>query len=192
MATGKTTCCGGSTAKGCGSANPTITFRLFPNLTNGIRMKKYLTLFCLGAILSASAQKFDNLASTPPMGWNSWNKFGCDINEQRIRGVADATARRPRYLEQQNHRPETARVHRNPARTRRGAAENNFTLNANRTTAMKSGRCRNIAWKQYVFTRRNPLLFGIVQQWAKHGAGSAQVRKAVTSNLIVLIFNTMP
>lgn len=53
-------------------------------------MKKYLTLFCLGAALSASAQKFDNLAPTPPMGWNSWNKFGCDINEQRIRGAADA------------------------------------------------------------------------------------------------------
>ncbi len=25
----------------------------------------------------------------PPMGWNSWNKFGCDINEDLIRGAAD-------------------------------------------------------------------------------------------------------
>ncbi|MBM4398547.1 MAG: NPCBM/NEW2 domain-containing protein [Deltaproteobacteria bacterium] len=24
------------------------------------------------------------------MGWNSWNRFGCDINEEKIRGVADA------------------------------------------------------------------------------------------------------
>src|SRR4051794_357692 len=26
---------------------------------------------------------------SPPMGWNSWNKFGCDINEQVIKGAAD-------------------------------------------------------------------------------------------------------
>ena len=36
------------------------------------------------------AQKFDNLAPTPPMGWNSWNHFACDINEKIIRDVADA------------------------------------------------------------------------------------------------------
>lgn len=27
---------------------------------------------------------------TPPMGWNSWNKFGCDINEKIIMETADA------------------------------------------------------------------------------------------------------
>jgi alpha-galactosidase len=27
---------------------------------------------------------------TPPMGWNSWNTFGCSINEQLIRQMADA------------------------------------------------------------------------------------------------------
>ncbi|MCI2416572.1 alpha-galactosidase [Saccharopolyspora sp. K220] len=32
----------------------------------------------------------DDLAATPPMGWNSWNTFGCDINEQLIRDTADA------------------------------------------------------------------------------------------------------
>lgn len=37
-----------------------------------------------------SAQKFENLAQTPPMGWNSWNKFACNINEQTIKEVADA------------------------------------------------------------------------------------------------------
>jgi alpha-galactosidase len=30
------------------------------------------------------------LAQTPPMGWNSWNKFGCDIDEELIRETADA------------------------------------------------------------------------------------------------------
>ncbi len=29
-------------------------------------------------------------AVTPPMGWNSWNSFGCDINEGMIRQAADA------------------------------------------------------------------------------------------------------
>ncbi|MGK5444642.1 glycoside hydrolase family 27 protein [Micromonospora sp. URMC 105] len=29
-------------------------------------------------------------AQTPPMGWNSWNTFGCDIDEGLIRGMADA------------------------------------------------------------------------------------------------------
>lgn len=32
----------------------------------------------------------NGLARTPPMGWNSWNKFGCDIDEARIHAVADA------------------------------------------------------------------------------------------------------
>jgi alpha-galactosidase len=27
---------------------------------------------------------------TPPMGWDSWNTFGCDIDEAKIRTVADA------------------------------------------------------------------------------------------------------
>jgi len=35
---------------------------------------------------------YDNgLGRTPPMGWNSWNFFGCDkINEDLIKGVADS------------------------------------------------------------------------------------------------------
>lgn len=32
----------------------------------------------------------DGLAQTPPMGWNSWNKFGCDVSEQLIRETAEA------------------------------------------------------------------------------------------------------
>jgi len=32
----------------------------------------------------------DMLARTPPMGWNSWNKFGCNVSEQLIRDAADA------------------------------------------------------------------------------------------------------
>jgi alpha-galactosidase len=44
------------------------------------------------ALLSAEsrAQKFEGLAMTPPMGWNSWNRFGCNVSEQLIRETADA------------------------------------------------------------------------------------------------------
>ncbi len=49
----------------------------------------FLLLICLFSV-SAHAQKFEQLAQTPPMGWNSWNKFGCNVNEQLIRETADA------------------------------------------------------------------------------------------------------
>ena len=32
---------------------------------------------------------FDQLAQTPPMGWNSWNKFGCNVSDSLIRQMAD-------------------------------------------------------------------------------------------------------
>ncbi len=35
-------------------------------------------------------QKFEGLALTPPLGWNSWNTFATDINEQLVRDIADA------------------------------------------------------------------------------------------------------
>jgi len=38
----------------------------------------------------ALAQKFEGLAKTPQMGWNSWNKFACNVSEQLIRETADA------------------------------------------------------------------------------------------------------
>jgi alpha-galactosidase len=36
------------------------------------------------------AQKFEGLAPTPPMGWNTWNTFGGNINEDLIKGTATA------------------------------------------------------------------------------------------------------
>ena len=32
------------------------------------------------------------VGATPPMGWNSWNNFGCNPSETLIKGVADAMA----------------------------------------------------------------------------------------------------
>jgi alpha-galactosidase len=46
-----------------------------------------LALFCGRASVVFAA---DGLAPTPPMGWNSWNKFGCNVSEKLILGAASA------------------------------------------------------------------------------------------------------
>jgi alpha-galactosidase len=51
---------------------------------------RILVVACCLAGAAVEAQKFENLALTPPMGWNSWNKFGCNVSEQLIRETADA------------------------------------------------------------------------------------------------------
>ncbi|HEY1605570.1 MAG TPA: glycoside hydrolase family 27 protein [Allosphingosinicella sp.] len=59
-----------------------------PNLLAG--------LCALVCCTSASAQTAapeevpNGLALTPPMGWNSWNRFGCNISEATVRATADA------------------------------------------------------------------------------------------------------
>ncbi len=49
-------------------------------------------LALLLALLAAGpAAALDNgLARTPPMGWNSWHRFGCNVSEGLIRETADA------------------------------------------------------------------------------------------------------
>jgi alpha-galactosidase len=54
-------------------------------------MKRIFFIFLALSCGSAFAQKFD-VARRPPMGWNSWNKFACDISEDLIRQTADAMA----------------------------------------------------------------------------------------------------
>jgi alpha-galactosidase len=46
-----------------------------------------LLTICIAAY---TAQSFGQLAPTPPMGWNSWNKFGCNVSETMIKEMADA------------------------------------------------------------------------------------------------------
>jgi len=47
----------------------------------------------LTGAIAPSAQALNNrVARTPPMGWNTWNTFGCNINETLIRQTADAIA----------------------------------------------------------------------------------------------------
>lgn len=40
--------------------------------------------------INISAQKYTDLAKTPPMGWNSWNKYQCNVSEALIMQMADA------------------------------------------------------------------------------------------------------
>ncbi|MBV6645592.1 MAG: glycoside hydrolase family 27 protein [Cyclobacteriaceae bacterium] len=51
-----------------------------------------ILIICLSIFTTAVSQKFPDLAPTPPMGWNSWNYFKCDFNEDLIKEVADAMA----------------------------------------------------------------------------------------------------
>jgi alpha-galactosidase len=52
-------------------------------------MRRLLIVLVLAASVSAHAQKFEGLAETPPMGWNSWNRFACTVDERLIRETAD-------------------------------------------------------------------------------------------------------
>jgi alpha-galactosidase len=50
----------------------------------------FLMAVALCASPPAPAQKSAQLARTPQMGWNSWNTFGCKVDERMIRQMADA------------------------------------------------------------------------------------------------------
>ena len=47
-------------------------------------------LFLLLFPFMGSAQSWENLSQTPQMGWSSWNKFQCNIDEDIIKSIADA------------------------------------------------------------------------------------------------------
>jgi alpha-galactosidase len=55
-----------------------------------------LVLSAVVVVCSLSAAQMNGgsssalLAPTPVMGWNSWNKFGCNVSEKLIREIADA------------------------------------------------------------------------------------------------------
>jgi len=60
-----------------------------------ILLRRFAALGALATTLGISAPEArleNGLARTPPMGWNSWNHFGCNVSEQLIREEADAIA----------------------------------------------------------------------------------------------------
>jgi len=64
-------------------------------MSNGVKQRLAVSLvFCCTALFfglsQANADKYEHLAQTPPLGWNSWNHFGCDVDEKLIRATADA------------------------------------------------------------------------------------------------------
>lgn len=44
----------------------------------------------LTAASRAQSDVSKGLALTPPMGWNTWNKFACNVSDELVRGMADA------------------------------------------------------------------------------------------------------
>jgi alpha-galactosidase len=59
--------------------------------SSAVRFHCFLLLLLILVALPLAA--LDNgMAKTPPMGWNSWNKFGCNVSEKLIRETADAMA----------------------------------------------------------------------------------------------------
>jgi alpha-galactosidase len=55
-------------------------------------LKRILWIICWISLFTTqvNAQKFDSLAKTPPMGWNSWNTFSVNIDEKLVKGIADS------------------------------------------------------------------------------------------------------
>jgi alpha-galactosidase len=53
-------------------------------------MKRIILIIWICLPVLVFAQKFDGLAPTPPMGWNSWNTFATDIDEDLIKETAEA------------------------------------------------------------------------------------------------------
>jgi alpha-galactosidase len=59
-------------------------------IISGFSGDLYLGFFLILAVMSSNIFALDNgLALTPPMGWNSWNKFECDVSESLIKEMAD-------------------------------------------------------------------------------------------------------
>lgn len=53
-------------------------------------MKRFIIMMVLYLSACVFAKKFEGLALTPPMGWNSWNTFGTRIDEKLIKEMAEA------------------------------------------------------------------------------------------------------
>ena len=49
-------------------------------------------ILMLASVMVDAQVERESLAATPPMGWNSWNKFACNVSEDLIKTVADAIA----------------------------------------------------------------------------------------------------
>ncbi|HUO14138.1 MAG TPA: glycoside hydrolase family 27 protein [Verrucomicrobiae bacterium] len=53
------------------------------------RVLAFILVICFPVFGQEKPPISANLASTPPMGWNSWNKFACNVSEDLIKSMAD-------------------------------------------------------------------------------------------------------
>jgi hypothetical protein len=69
-----------------------------PNLQTPVAMKPCSSIFdhiILLLLIARFAVGYNNgLARTPQMGWNTWNRFGCDIDEELIVESAKVVAKK--------------------------------------------------------------------------------------------------
>jgi alpha-galactosidase len=53
------------------------------------RICRLVLALCICSLIASPSKAADNgLALTPPMGWNSWNKFACNVSEELIKSAA--------------------------------------------------------------------------------------------------------
>ena len=57
------------------------------------RIAIFFAALCALSLPAPAVALDDGLARTPPMGWNGWYAFGCDVHESTIRAMADALVR---------------------------------------------------------------------------------------------------
>ena len=76
---------------------PTLQLDAQTGIITGALMKKGETLVTLRAENAAGKAERklkivcgDLIALTPPLGWNSWNCFACDVSDAKVRAAADA------------------------------------------------------------------------------------------------------
>ncbi len=51
---------------------------------------KFIAILLLSSTAAFGQFQKKNIALTPPLGWNTWNTFHCDVDEKLIMGAADA------------------------------------------------------------------------------------------------------
>ncbi|XP_057427995.1 alpha-galactosidase-like isoform X2 [Lotus japonicus] len=64
--------------------------RLLPTVPNRVPQNNMEVSMSSGKVIGRYLQVEAEIGQTPPMGWNSWNHFGCDVNESIVRETADA------------------------------------------------------------------------------------------------------
>ena len=55
-------------------------------------MRIRILIVFIATIVGCAMAADSTLAATPPMGWNSWNRFACKVTAEDVRAAADAIA----------------------------------------------------------------------------------------------------